>query len=358
MERTFLNFSEFKLAPIKDLLRRHRVLVLIGGVLVIVGILAPFVAGKYIIDGVMDYFLIYLALAESYDILGGFTGYVDLGIIVFFGAGAYAFGILYYVEHSNFLLALFVSALFSGLLGYLVSFPMFRLRGFYFAVATLSLVPLGQYIVLAPALGRWTNGVGGINGIPADYIPAYYSLLAFAMITILVAFFISKSSLGLALTSIRDDEEVAESSGIDTHRLKRVAMVISATLAGLTGCLFAWSQGSLVPTFVFSLYLAFIPVTFALFGGTGTILGPIFGTGVYSLIDYVLRSGPIQSSSLSFLSLYEQAIIGIFLIVVGLFAPDGILGLAKRWRAKSTLLRQQKNENEQDQQKSVPASAV
>ena len=322
--------------------------------MLLIGILAPVAAGKYLIDGVLDYFLIYVALAESYDILGGFTGYVDLGIILFFGAGAYSFGILYYVENSGFLEAVLVSALFSGLLGYLVSFPMFRLRGFYFAVATLSLVPLGQYIVLAPALGKWTNGVGGINGIPANYVEAYYGILGFAVITILAAFFISRSSFGLALTSIREDEEVAESSGIDTRSMKRIAMIISATLAGITGCLFAWSQGTIVPTFVFSLYLAFIPVTFALFGGTGTVIGPILGTGVYSLIDYVLRSGP-QGSFLSSLSLYEQAIIGIFLIVVGLFAPDGILGLAKRWRTRTRSALRRENGNDRDLQP-VPAS--
>jgi len=203
-------------------------------------------------------------------------------------------------------------------------------------VATLSLVPLGQYVVQSPSLNKWTNGVGGINGIPGNFGQAYYSIFCLAILTLAVAVLISKSNFGLALKSIREDEEIAESSGINTRRIKRYAMVISASLAGLTGCMFAWSQGTVLPDEVFSLYLAFIPVTFALFGGTGTILGPIIGTGAYSLLDYIIRSGPIQSSSLSFLSLYEQAIVGIFLIVVGLFAPDGILGLFGRMYRRSS----------------------
>jgi len=310
--------------------RDHPRMMILAAILLVLGLLAPVTTGKYVIDGVLDFFLIYLALAIAYDLLGGFAGYVNLGIIVFFGVGAYVFAILFYVDHVNSFVSLIVSALISGGLGFLVSFPMFRLKGFYFAVATLSLVPLGQYVVQAPSLDKWTNGVGGINGIPGNYIQSYYALFLFAILALAIAIVISKSSFGLALTSIREDEEIAESSGINTRRVKRIAMMISAVLAGITGCLFAWSQGTVLPDEVFSLYLAFIPVTFALFGGTGTILGPIIGTGAYSLLDYIIRSGPIQNSSFSFLGLYEQAIVGIFLIIVGLFATDGLLGLFKR----------------------------
>jgi branched-chain amino acid transport system permease protein len=321
MER-FFHFRTF--------FQKHRLLVVGLGLFAVLGGLAPFETGKYVIDGVLDYFLIYVALAESYDIMGGLMGYVDLGITVFFGAGAYAFAILYYVLHYFSIEAFILATLFSAALGLLVSFPMFRLKGFYFAVATLALVPLGQYIVLAPSLYRWTNGVGGINGIPSNYLESYYAMLAFSLFTIILVFVISRSKFGLALASIREDEEIAESSGINTRRVRRMAMVVSASIAGLTGCFFAWSQGTILPDTVFSLYLAFIPVTFALFGGTGTIIGPIIGTGIYSSLDYVLKSTLVQGSSLSWLSLYEQAIVGIFLIIVGLFAPDGIFGLAGR----------------------------
>ncbi|HZW57743.1 MAG TPA: branched-chain amino acid ABC transporter permease [Nitrososphaerales archaeon] len=297
---------------------------------VILGGVAPFATNKYILNSVLDYFLIYVALAESYDILGGLMGYVDLGITVYFGAGAYGFAILYHVLHWVAPQALVVAVLFSGFLGLLVSFPMFRLRGFYFAVATLALVPLGQYIVLAPSLGKWTNGVGGISGFQANSVEAYYGIFAFAVFSIILVFAISRSRLGLALTSIREDEQVAESSGINTRLTKKIAMVICATLSGVSGCLFAWSQGTILPSVVFSLYLAFIPVTFALFGGTGTVMGPIIGTGVYSLLDFVLHSSQVQNSQFAWLSSYEQALVGLFLIVVGLFAPDGILGLSRR----------------------------
>jgi len=328
-----------RLVEIRQYARRRLILVVVLTAFFVLGVIAPFVSGKYVIDGILDFFLIYLALAQSYDILGGLMGYVDLGITVFFGAGAYVYAILVYVEHLSQFVAIFIALLFCALIGLLVSFPMFRLKGFYFAVATLSLVPLGQYIVLAPALENLTKGVGGINGVPANYVQAYYSLFAFALFATLFVLFLSRSRFGLALTSIREDEVIAESSGINTKWVKRIAMVISATLAGMTGCLYALSQGTILPYVVFSLYQAFIPVTFALFGGTGTVIGPILGTGAYSLLDYILHSNLVQGSAFSNLTLYEQAIVGLFLIVVGLFAPDGILGLAKRSYARIILMR-------------------
>jgi branched-chain amino acid transport system permease protein len=308
---------------------------LIAGAIVLVAIasLLPDFLGKYEIDSFLDYFLIYAILAESYDILGGFMGYVDLGITLFYASGAYCFAILFYLRHWSVPEAALVSTAFSALLGLAVSFPMFRLRGFYFAVATLALVPLGSYIVTNPSYSIYTGGVGGINGIvTVSYQDAYYSILGFAVFVVALVYSISKTKFGLALTSIREDEQIAESSGIDTRLVKRIAMTLAASLCGFAGCLFAWSQGSVVPSDVFSFKTAFIPVTFALFGGTGTIFGPVIGSAVYSTIDYILRSTFIQASSLAWTIGYENAIIGIFLIIVGLFAPGGIMQLRKPLR--------------------------
>jgi branched-chain amino acid transport system permease protein len=316
---------------LSSVFRKHRNVTI--GLIVFAGVgsLAPLGAGKYAIDSVFDLFLLYVIIAESYDILGGMMGYVNLGITVFFGVGAYTYAILFDVIHWNQAGGLFVAALFSAFLGLLVSYPMFRLRGFYFAVATLALVPLGYYIVESPNLQRWTNGVGGINFVPVGYTEAYYAILAFAVLSILIAYAISRSRLGLALSSIREDEEIAEASGINTRRMKRIAMVISATMVGFAGALFGWSQGTVLPDSVFSLSFAFIPVTFAMFGGTGTIFGPIAGSAVYIILDATLHSTFITANtSVQWLSYYEAAIEGIFLLIVGLFAPDGIIGLARR----------------------------
>jgi ABC-type branched-subunit amino acid transport system permease subunit len=297
--------------------------------IVALGLAAPFVSNQYIIDGVLDYFLLYVILAESYDILGGFMGYVDLGITVFFGLGAYLFAIPHYVLHWNLASAFALSTFLTASIGLLVSFPMFRLKGFYFAVATLALVPLAYQIITNPSLDTWTNGIAGIGGVTGNYMISYYAILIFALFVVILVLLISRSNFGLALTSIREDEQIAESSGINTWLVKRIAMVVSATLCGFAGCLFAWSQGSVVATNIFSFTLAFIPVTFALFGGTGTIVGPILGSGVYSLIDYVIRSPQVATSALGWTSNYENAIIGGFLIIVGVFAPGGLMSLRK-----------------------------
>ena len=316
---------------LSDFTRRHRKAILGLLFLGVVGSLAPLSLGKYTINSVLDLFLLYVIVAESYDVLGGLMGYVNLGIIVYYGAGAYVYAILYHVLSWNSLDALAVAALVSALLGFLSSFPMFRLKGFYFAVATLALVPLGFYMVESPNLQQWTNGVGGINFVPLNYVESYYVILGFALFSILIVYAISHSRLGLALTSIREDEEIAEATGINTRLVKKVALTISASMAGFTGALFALSQGTVLPGSVFSLSLAFIPVTFAMFGGTGTVIGPIVGSGVYIILDATLHSSFIaRSSSVQWLSYYESAIEGIFLIVVGLFAPDGIMGLVSR----------------------------
>ena len=258
-------------------------------------------------------------------------GYVNLGITLLYGAGAYIFGIEYYVLHATSIDAFLIAAVLSAFLGLLESFPLFRLKGFYFAVATLALVPLGQFIVQAPNYERWTGGIGGINGLPVGYLSGYYTIFLFALFTVCLVYFIAISRLGLALTSIREDEEIAESAGINTRLIKRIAMIISATLAGCAGALFALTQGTLLPQNIFSLSFAFIPVTFALFGGTGTIIGPVIGTAVYSALDGYIHSPSVTfNPSLAWLQNYEFTIVGFFLIIVGLFAPDGILGLARR----------------------------
>jgi branched-chain amino acid transport system permease protein len=311
------------------LVKRKKLLLIVSAIAIVFGFVAPSLIGKYEVDTYLDFFLIYVVLAESYDILGGFMGYVDLGITVFYSAGAYFFAIYFFLIHWSAPESFALATILTALLGFLVSFPMFRLKGFYFAVATLALVPLGEYIVEDPSLFNVTGGVGGINGvITISYQDTYYAILVYALFVVALIYVISKTRFGLALTSIREDEQIAESSGINTRIVKKLAMTISATLCGFTGCLFAWSQGSIVPSNIFSLYFAFIPVTFALFGGTGTILGPIIGSAVYSVIDYILNSSFIQVPFPA-APRYEEAIVGVFLIIVGLFAPGGIMQLRK-----------------------------
>src|SRR5579875_2152449 len=118
--------------------KRHKMIIFGLFIFTIVGSLAPLGAGKYTIDSILDLFLLYIILAESYDILGGFVGYVNLGITLFYGTGAYVYAILYQVLRWPSAESLLMGALFSAFLGLLVSFPMYRLKGFYFAVATLA----------------------------------------------------------------------------------------------------------------------------------------------------------------------------------------------------------------------------
>ena len=236
-----------------SLIKKKKRFLALAIIIVAIASSAPRFIGKYEVDSVLDFFLIYVALAESYDILGGLMGYVDLGITVFYASGAYIFAIEFYLMHWNMYDAFAFATIMTALIGFLVSFPMFRLRGFYFAVATFALIPFGSYIVTYPSFFNVTGGVGGVIGVShIGYQSAYYAFLSFAIFSVLLVYAISKSKFGLALTSIREDEQIAESSGINTWLVKKIAMTLSASLCGFTGCLFAWTQGSVVPSNVFS----------------------------------------------------------------------------------------------------------
>lgn len=260
-------------------------------------------------------FLMYVALAESYDILGGFMGYMNLGHIVFFGIGAYSFGILAnrgLPLPAAFLLGAFPAALVAALL----AVPFFRLRGFYFAVATLGLV--GIFQVLATNLAWLTGGYRGLRIEPGDHtLTAYYGFVVLAGATVLVAYRISRSRFGLAMRSIREDEDAASVFGINTFRYKFAALILSAFLAGVAGEIYLWFLTFLDPRGVFGLDLGLTPIVMALLGGTGTVIGPIIGAGIVVGLEEAL---------LTRITYFHRFLFGVILVAVGIFMPTGIAG--------------------------------
>lgn len=302
-------------------------------------LMLPIFTSQYQLN-VVTFFYIYAILALSYDILGGHMGYMNLGHGVFYGLGAYAFAIV-----SKYLLGLqlplvvsiVVSFLASGFavacFGWLMSFPFFRLRGFYFAVATLGLISLLNLVVSSGQLEWITGGFTGIS-LPSlfssysNLMNSYYLALVIFLISAFVILKIERSKLGLALISIREDEDAAESSGIDTAYYKRLAIFLSALLAGYAGAAYMWFQTHTNPRFVFSLDIAFLPITMALLGGTGTLLGPIIGAAIFTLVyQMFLTSVPA----------FSKLIIGSVLLCIGLAAPRGIMGAARQlYRKRSS----------------------
>jgi branched-chain amino acid transport system permease protein len=275
---------------------------------------------------------VFVVLAANYDLLGGFLRYMNLGQGAFFGLGAYVFALL--LQHfPNFflrlhLLGLPVAALAAVMVtaafAYLVAYPLFRLRGAYFAVITFGLVLALQQVVLrTPAI---TGGSLGVTLPPQFYLDvqqAYYPGLVLACLAVLLNFVVSRSRLGLALHTIRDSEQTAAAIGVDAFYFKRLALVLAAIPSALAGCLFALFLGHLYVDTVLGMEKTLLPVIIAMVGGSGHFLGPVVGGLIVQGIDLGLRYGAFPVPAL--------AIFGLLLLATGLFLPGGILSVLRPW---------------------------
>ena len=257
-----------------------------------------------------------IVLAQSYDMVGGTMGYINLGHIVFFGLGAYALGILYNAG-VPFVPAVALAVLVVMAFAALISYPFFRLRGAYFALAAFGLVKLMEYVTIN--LNWLTGGSNGLKIDPANRtVPMYIVSLAVVVVVLLASWLIGRSRLGLAMKSIREDEEVARDFGVPTHLVKAQALVVSSIFPALMGALYTWYINFIDPGQVFGLKIALTPVAMAMLGGTGLVLGPVLGAVVLYMAEEVIWT---QFDEL------HGAMLGGVIVVVGLFMPGGLARL-------------------------------
>jgi branched-chain amino acid transport system permease protein len=292
--------------------------------LALLGAVLPGFLNTYVVGSVLFLFLVYSVLALSYDVLGGFTGYMNLGHVVFFGIGAYVAAIIFKTFGLSLAFGIVLAPFIAAGFAFLFSFPIFRLKGFYFAVAGLALVELAALLVASSDAKPLTNGFDGISFVQSNVLVPYYAALGLIVFSVLASLAISKSKFGLALRSIKEDEEVAGALGINVPRMKRRALIISAMIAGLDGAVYFWGRGAISPQTAFGFVITFIPITLALLGGTGTTVGPIIGGVIYIYLqNYLLQ---FLGTALPGTIYFPNAITGVLLIAVGLFAPRGIAG--------------------------------
>ena len=277
----------------------------------------PWLGASYAIV-VIFLLAVYFTLALSYDIVGGYMGYMNLGHSTSFGLGAYTAAILL---NQGFSLAISLGSavLLTAAFAAMVSYPLFRLRGAYFALATFGLISLVEVVTIN--LRDLTGGSGGISTPPGNnMLPAYYLALAVAAGTIVLSYHVARSQFGLALFSIREDEEVAPAFGVPTSLYKCLALVISSVPASLVGGVYVWNMTYISPPAVFGLEIALSPIVMAMLGGTGTILGPLVGAIFITLVQEFLWTK---------LPYFHLAMYGIVLVLVGLFLPGGLV--RTRW---------------------------
>ena len=291
-------------------------------ILVILVSSIPMYSTAYVIS-LFFFLLTYIALAIAYDIFGGYSGYFNLGFGAFFALGAYMFAMLTvgtlglkFPPVINIIIAIATT----GVLAFVLSYPFFRLRGAYFAIATFSLVPLLSN--LARNLKEQMGGASGLQILGeeiAGYKYGYYIAIVLVLIAMLVHYSVSKSRIGLALNALRDDEDVAAEYGINTFRIKQIVFTISAMLGGAIGANFALTLQSISPALVLNLELVFAPVIMSLFGGPGTLLGPTLGAVIILLMQELLWIN---------VPFFHLTVYGFIILVVVIIAPNGIVNLS------------------------------
>lgn len=285
----------------------------------------PYVGNAYLTTIGFTVLIAYI-LGQSWDWVAGEMGYVNLGHYCFYGIGAYAFSIAL-VGHWPLWLAIALAVAITALAALVISVPLFRLHGDYFAFATLALLPLME--VLAYNLSPITNGADGIV-LPVEQVlqPAYLLALAACVVTFAVTLRLNAMRFGYALKSIRNDEQVAETVGVRIAPVKRRVLVLSAGFGAVAGALQAWQMSYIDPATVFGLNVALVPVAMVLFAGSGLRWGPLVG---------VLVLATLQQWLLVSVKGYQATLYGLIVLLIGRFMPGGFL--RARWVQRLPLLR-------------------
>jgi branched-chain amino acid transport system permease protein len=288
--------------------------------------------GARLIDNAYVFFagyvvLQYIALATAWNILGGYTGYVNFGTAAFFALGAYTTVVLHKLTPLPLPLMMPIGGIVSGIVGLGMGYLTLRLRGAFFSIATLAMAVVAQTLIT-----NW-DFVGGSRGayivrpmksalLGIDYIDyLFLIMLGLVVVVVATARAIERSRLGYGFATIRDDEVAAEASGVPTLRLKLLATTLSGAFMGMAGAPLPYYVTYLDPTSGFSLAYAVNGVAMPLVGGTSSWLGPLIGAVLLGTLQ--------QVATVTISSALNLLIVGLMLVGFVIVAPNGILGLIR-----------------------------
>jgi branched-chain amino acid transport system permease protein len=306
---------------ITRLFTTHRKLLLIGFLILLIAFVLTFPLYGGARTRVLITMLLYTVLAVSWAMFSGTTGYMSLAPAAFFGTGIYVTALLQ--DYLPFPVIIVIAGFISFALALLLGLVTLRLKGIYFTIFSFGLVVfIGNVInyVEADIIGRH-----GWYFNPMDRTTLLYTMLGLAVVTVVTAYLISRSRLGLAMQSIGGNEEAAEHMGVDTTRVKVLTFAISAIFMGAAGVVLAPSLSYSNSGIAFSVVYSFIPIVAAVFGGMGNLQGPIVGGLLFGYLEKTLRATWANYYNLGF---------GIIMVVVILFLPNGIIGLVPMLRDK------------------------
>lgn len=268
----------------------------------------------------------YVTLVQSWNLPGGYTGYTSFGHVLFFGIGGYTTATLVVFLSVPAVVTYLIAGVLSGLVALIFGYVSLRLKGPYFAIATLALATIGRYLFLNVEI------FGGAEGIllpmsslrpDIEKIPYYYGALLIAVLTTLTVYLIVKTRLGLGLMAIRENEEKAAGVGINTTKHKVIAFVVSAFFPGVIGGFYASYLEYINPDACFNILYSTNILLMAILGGIGTIAGPVLGASMVVILSEVF--------SLVIGHQGRLIVFGLILTLMAIYLPGGLLSIREKF---------------------------
>jgi len=293
-------------------------ILLIIAAIVIFILLPNFVSGYYV--RLFTAIFMYATIAQGFNLMSGYMGYLPFGNVMFFGIGAYVTAILM-GRGFSFISAVPFAALAAVVVSIILGFPVLRLRGHYFAIATI-----GMNGALLAVVQNATDITGGAMGTTLPIIteaPAvvynyfYLAMLGLMIVTTFAMYLVVHSKFGYAVRSIKANEEAANSMGINTANTKVRAWAITAFFTSIAGALYGYWMSFIAPNEVFDIMISVNTIVMMLIGGAGTILGPVIGAFIIETVSELTWSGFME---------YHLAALGVATIIIVFFVPRGVVG--------------------------------
>jgi branched-chain amino acid transport system permease protein len=287
------------------------------------------------LSGANEYFfyaafvvLQFVVLATAWNILGGYAGYVNFGTAAFFAIGAYTAVVLFKWLGAPLAVQIAGGALVSGLLGFGVGLLTLRLRGIFFAIATVAVIFICETLMVN---WRYVGGATGLQLLRPEVIAPFesYTRMLFAVMALLaviavsVARYVQTSWIGRGLRAIRDSEEAAESTGVPTLKLKLFACTVSGMLMGAAGAPMPMYLSFIEPASSFNLTYSVSALAMPMIGGTAHWLGPVIGALLLGSVQQIV--------TVTISSEINVLVVGVLLVLFVVLAPDGVLGLFRKW---------------------------
>ena len=291
------------------------------------------------LSGANEYFfyagyivLTFVVLSTAWNILGGYAGYVNFGTGAFFGLGSYSAVVLFKALQAPLAVQIVAAALVGAALGFGVGMLTLRLRGIFFAIATVAILFICETLMVN---WRYVGGATGLQLLRPEVMAPFdsYTRMLFvvmaliALVAISVARYIQVGWLGRGLRAIRDSEEAAESSGVPTLRLKLFACTVSGALMGAAGAPMPMYLSFIEPASTFSLNWGVSALAMPMIGGTAHWIGPVIGALLLGSIQQIV--------TVTISNEINVLVVGVLLVAFVVLAPDGIYGLARKWLRSS-----------------------